>query len=357
VRDATIDWSLPVDGSVADTEWGQERWQPEGERYALPSFTNPPCGFIQSANDPPWVATVPPMTSRDFPRYIFPVGWKELGARGARQRALLHRGTALSREDLEAVVMDVFVPQAYYGIRALRRAFEAHRVVLPALSESAERLDRYLADWDGRAVVDSIAMTIAFYLDRTLPGGIPDVVIEEAEDPIATGEMREPVEPGTGARYGWALEAVAETLMARYGTIEKRWGEVHVIARPDGDVGLPGGCSALRALLGTWHGWWDVDDVLDDDGVERCNFGSRVLRLTELTKQGASVWSLSLTGQGPAAEHPGCPHVRDQSMLYHMLTLKRLPLAHPEIVAEVDERIHASCNHAGHEGIVWAKES
>jgi acyl-homoserine-lactone acylase len=351
VRSDEFDWSKPVDGSIPDTELGDKRWRPNAAEYGLPSFTNPSCGFIQSANDPPWVTTVPALTGTEFPKYVFPDGWRNLGTRGARQRHLLLDTEKLSALDLESLLLDVFVPKAYYGIRALRASFEAAKGTLPELSDAAKELDRILASWDGRAEVESIGMTIAFYLDRILTQGIPEPIVEVTDDPIARPEMREPAGGGGARDYALALEAVGQILQTQYGTLEKKWGDIHVIWRPDGDFGIPGGCNSLRALVGTWHGWWDVDDVVDADGVERCNFGSRVLRLTELGPDVVSVRSISLTGQMPAGEHPGSPHVLDQSTLYARLQLKQLPLTRTDVLADSHETSHALCNHEAVETI------
>src|SRR5205823_8005272 len=102
--------------------------------------------------------------ARDVPPYLFQPGWDRLGSRGARQRQVLAGDGKLTREQLEELVFDVFVPDAYYGVRALRGA---------TLSGRAAELDAILAEWDGKATVDSEAMTIAFYLNRALPDGLP----------------------------------------------------------------------------------------------------------------------------------------------------------------------------------------
>jgi len=342
VRSDEFDWSKPVDGSTAETEWSDEMWRPGAAVYRLPSFVNPACGFIQSANDPPWVATVPGMTETEFPKYVFPDGWRTLGARGARQRQLLYGTKKLSRRDGEGVVLDVFVPKAYYGVQSLRAGVAEAGL---GLTGTAMELDRILESWDGRADVDSVAMTIAFYLDRELRNGLPEPRIAISDDPRANPELRTP-QAGSSAEYVRALEAVAELLMEKYGTVQKRWGEIHVIRRPTGDFGVPGGCNSLRALLGTWRGWWDVPDVMDDDGIERSNFGSRTLRFTELRRDAVTVRSLTITGQVPASEHPESPHLLDQSTLYARLEFKQFPLTLAEVTADAREEDHLHCNHA-----------
>jgi acyl-homoserine lactone acylase PvdQ len=350
VRDDEVDWSRPVDGSFAASEWLEEGWRPGAQVHGLPKFTNPSCGFIQSANDPPWVSTVPGQTQTDFPRYVFPDGWRELGTRGARQREILAGTHKLTQRDAEELVLDIFVPKAFHGIRSLRAAVEEEGV---DLSLAAAELDGVLAGWDGRATVDSVEMTIAFFLDRKLDGGLPGPRVEVHVDPTADPEIVGVPAPGKGRAYARALDAVAEHLTATYGSPQIAWGDIHAISRPMGDFGLPGGCNSLRALVGTWRGWWDVDDVLDPDGIERCNFGSRTLRLTEIGPERVRVRSLSLTGQMPAAEHaPDSPHALDQARLYAQLSFKDVPLDLEEIEAQAREEDHAGCVHRAYEEVV-----
>ena len=346
VRSDALNWSAPVDGGIPEAEWSDQLWRPGASEYALPSLLNPECGFIQSANDPPWTTTVPSLVGRDFPRYLFPEGWRDLGTRGARQRQVLSQRGRLSREQVQALLLDVFVPRAHLGIAALRRRFEAERDRLPPLSAAAERLDALLAGWDGRAEVGSVAMAIAFLLNRALENGLPAPVVQQCDDPQNDPELQEPTEfPTSAGAYARGLEEVAEKLLAEHGTLEKPWGEMHVLPRPRGDIGIPGGANALRALLGAWRGWWDVPEEVDSDGVQRVNFGSRTLRFSELGPQGTSVRSVTITGQIPAGEHPGSPHVTDQSELYARLELKHFPIERDEVEADARATDHVACNH------------
>jgi hypothetical protein len=128
-----------------------------------------------------------------------------------------------------------------------------------------------------------------------------------------------------------------------------------VIDRPEGRFPIAGGCNDLRALCGTWRGWWDVGDELDADGIEWCNFGSRTLRLNELSADGTlRVDSVVVTGQGPAVEHPGSPHSLDQLELFGESRMKRLPVTRDEVAAASQEEDHSKCNHSAHETLVRA---
>jgi acyl-homoserine-lactone acylase len=342
VRDPDIDWSKPVDARLPEAEWGSaggwdaERWVPGDGQHGLPIIHNPSSGFLQNANDPPWVVTVGAEVSDSYPKYLFPDGWRELGTRGARQRAVLAGRDKLDPEQLRELVVDVYVPHAHLGIAALREEARSRALLGDGvLSEDAALVDGTLAEWDGMAAVDSTGMTLAFWLNRVLPGGIPAPVISPTADPSREAEMGPPTVDGAqAAAYVAALTGVAQEMRERYGKIEKPWGEIHGLDRAGDLAALPGGANELRSLSGTWSGWWVGGDHLEADGTERCDFGTRHVRLTRLTPDGVEVHSVSVTGQFPLHEHPGSRHGTDQTELYASLRLKRVPLSPEEIEAE-----------------------
>jgi len=45
----------------------------------LPRVLDPPTGWLQNANDPPWTTTLPPVLDPDdYPAYMAPRGWMGL---------------------------------------------------------------------------------------------------------------------------------------------------------------------------------------------------------------------------------------------------------------------------------------
>jgi acyl-homoserine lactone acylase PvdQ len=348
IRSEEVDWTQILDGTSELTEIGEEAWRPGADDHALPSYRNPASGFIQSSNDASWLSTTPtPATPTEFPAYLFRPGWIELGSRGARQRHLLAGDRKLADEDVFAVMFDAYVPHAHLGIVAYREALAADPTQSGLLSPDARRLDEVLAGWDGDAEVDATAMTIAFWLDRHLDGGIPAPEFELRDDPSTEAEMAPPrLGPNAAADYVSALERTAAKLRDTYGKAAVPWGEVHVFDVPDRAVGIPGGCNSLRALLGAWQGAWDAPDIVDEGGVTHVNFGSHALRAARFGPSGAGVWSCMLGGQIAASEHPGSPHVADQVGMYAEKRLKRLPFGREEVEAQCEDADHRHCNHA-----------
>lgn len=63
------DWAVPVNGSTSATWWSDVHpWE------ELPTIINPPSGFVQNANEPPWTATFPVFTLNpdNYPLYVAP---------------------------------------------------------------------------------------------------------------------------------------------------------------------------------------------------------------------------------------------------------------------------------------------
>jgi acyl-homoserine-lactone acylase len=349
VRDESVDWSGPVDGSVPETEWGTERWRPGAAEHGLPAILNPRGGFIQSANDPPWLSTVPPEETERFPHYVFPEGWRELGLRGVRQRRVLAGPEPFGVAEGERLLYDADVMHARLGLEALGAELARHEDLGARLSPDARRLADVLAAWDGIATRESAGMTAALYVHRALEGGIPVPPVVPTADPVAEPEARPPeVDRRDAERYVLALERAAVTLLEVYGTLERPWGDVHVYVRAGHEVGVAGGSNELRALFVSFRGWWLEPDEIDPDGVERGNFGSRTMRLTQLGEHGARVWSMAAWGQVPMDDAPDSPHGLDQLELYAAQRLKPLPLTLDEVRESAALAQHERCNHASH---------
>ena len=217
---------------------------------------------------------------------------------------------------------------------------------------------------DGRARANGAEMTIAFYLNRALRDGLPRAQVQLNDRPHEISELVEsPTPPRAAEAYSRALEETASVLKDTYGTIRKAWGEIHVFVTPDGLIPAPGGCDELQAVFLSFKGWMGEGDEIDEDGIQRCNFASRTLRLYEVSREAIRVQSVTVTGQGPACEHQGSPHNEDQARLYSDLRLKQLPLTFDEVKAASCPSDHTRCNHRALETIVrplrsyWGSDS
>jgi acyl-homoserine lactone acylase PvdQ len=352
VRDESIDWTRPVDATLPNAEWSEERWTLGSGTHSLPLALDPPSGYIRSANDAPWTAIVPNPIEPSYPSYVVPDGWRRLDARGARQRQLLDGDHVLSRDDIRGLMFDDYIPRAHYGLRALWRAHPDLAADVSSLSDGARRIHEVLEAWDGHARVDSVAMACALHVHRALPDGIPDVAVTLSDSPSERPEMSEPEVPRAAAvAYLRVLEPVADEMLRLYGRVDIPWGEMHRLVRGPVELAVGGGCSELRALFGVWTGWWVGDDVIDEDGRERCLHGSRAMRLTRLAPDGVHLETIMACGQASPPDDPDSPHVLDQSELFARMEMKVVPFARAEIEARARASDHERCNHEWFERI------
>src|SRR5262249_18850489 len=79
-RDPKFDWSKPVDGTIAATEWG------DPEPFdAAPNVVNPKGGWVFNTNDGPWSAAGPESPKQaDYPAYVDRAGENPRGVHAVR---------------------------------------------------------------------------------------------------------------------------------------------------------------------------------------------------------------------------------------------------------------------------------
>ncbi len=80
IRDKNFDWSRPVDGTIAGTEWRGTHTMEE-----IVHVYNPPIGWIQNCNSTPFTVSGPNSPNRsDYPAYMAPDGENFRGVNAVR---------------------------------------------------------------------------------------------------------------------------------------------------------------------------------------------------------------------------------------------------------------------------------
>lgn len=198
-RDASFDWSKPVDGGNPATDW--QGYHPLEE---LPTLTNPSPGFLQNCNATPFLATAEAanLTKADYPFYMAP---EEDNNRSRMSRILLGGERAFSFRDLERVTWDTRVLEADVTLPVLEQEIAARVLPEPRASEVNKAL-RMLQKWDRRSTVDSQAASLYFYWRLAQrQGGIAD-----------------PVD---------AFEHALDLMQDTYGSWQVAWGEINRLQR------------------------------------------------------------------------------------------------------------------------------
>lgn len=150
-RDPSYDWTKPVDGTTAKTEW--QGLHPFSE---LPHAINPPSGFVQNCNQSPFTITDDGNPSvGDYPPYM--VQEKHDDKRRAKVSRMVLR--ELDNATYDKWVEAIFDTTVYWAVVELpryQREFERLKTSQPDLAAKVEPYVKHLCDWD---CVNSIQCT------------------------------------------------------------------------------------------------------------------------------------------------------------------------------------------------------
>jgi len=163
------DWSKPVPGWIAETEWGS--YLPFA---SYPQLGNPAAGFLQNCNNPPWLATkhsgLKPLEPAPYYLRVAPqanAGEEMLNPRGERLFEVLGQSTKFELSDMKALAFDTYVMPADVIVPLLERAY-AGKTGAGGTSDHdpvMHALDRIKA-WDRRSSEDSVAYTYIYFWGR-----------------------------------------------------------------------------------------------------------------------------------------------------------------------------------------------
>ncbi len=228
-RDTKYDWSKPVDGSIAATEW--KGYHPIHETVLS---INPPNGWLQNCNSTPYtVAGDNSPKKENFPAYMAPDGENFRGINAVRTLS------ETPKYDIDKVI------RAGYDTRVA--AFE---VLVPALVKAFEKQVNYsdslfallagpiavLKNWDYRCAENSIATTLAVeWGQKILPAMLRTKIIDDEEaDQVdkanyfaANAKPHELLLP---------LLATINELQNKFGRWQLPWGTINRFQRISSDI-------------------------------------------------------------------------------------------------------------------------
>jgi acyl-homoserine-lactone acylase len=313
------EWSKPVPGWIKETEWGP--YLPF-EQY--PQLTNPPSGFLQNCNNPPWVATknsgLNPLAPTPYYLYKTPkpdAGEEALNTRGERLFQVLGENKKFTLADMKELAFDTTVMPADVIVPLLNRAYAAKPSGDPRVTRALELVKA----WDRRSAEDSVAYPYVYYWGRAYQ----ELVSESKFSRFVHYDRRkidlDSAEEQDAARRAFD-EAVAR-IGKQFGKSEVRWGDINVVVR-----------GGKFPMDGT--GLYDV--LHPDEGVEQengqmyCNDGWGDL-LIVVEGNPKEIWSLLPYGE---SEHPSSPHYNDLAKLHSQRQAKRFWFTPAEILAHTE---------------------
>lgn len=228
-------WAKVVPGNTSKTLW--DGYLPYDE---LPKSLDPPSGFNQNTNEPPWSMTLPELDRSKYPAYIAPE--LTLAYRTKRSLRMLSEEPAFTYEKLLADKHSTRMEMADAILPDLLQA--AQSATDPDVAAAAA----VLARWDRQAETFSRgAVLFEMFAERYFAGDINSKVRVKF-DPLRPLETGYGLADSAGALKSLAL-AAADCRTA-YGSLDVPWGQVYRFA--SGKAELPGnGGSGLVGIFRT----------------------------------------------------------------------------------------------------------
>ncbi|HMF75436.1 MAG TPA: penicillin acylase family protein, partial [Bryobacteraceae bacterium] len=283
-------WSKIVPGDTSKTLWTSYHSFDD-----LPKSIDPPSGFNQNTNEPPWTMTLPELEDSKYPAYMSPPVSTPPTFRTLRSLRLLTESKFISFEQ--------FVANKHSTRMALADA------VLPDLLKAAEASPdanvlaaaALLKKWDHNANADSRgAVLFQVFADRYFGLTAPiDPKLRVKWDPAHPLESSYGLADAGGALP--ALAAAAEDCKKQFGALDVAWGDVYRFSSGSADV--PGNGAGGR--VGVFR---TIQFGKQEGGRHHAVHGETFVCAIEFGKPQRAECALSY---GNASQH-GSPHLEDQ---------------------------------------------
>ena len=306
-------WAGIVRGDSSSNIWNSLH------TYAdMPKTIDPPGGWVQNANDPPWWATFPPVIHpRDYPSYMATLA---MPLRPQRSVRMLREDSSITYDELvrykhstrmelaDRVLDDLVSAAAANGTDAAKRAASVLRQ-WDRSTDNGSRGAVLFAEWwaeYGRRMGAKNRWAVQWDEERPLdtPYGLADTTAALA-----------------------ALDAAAATIETKYAALDVPWGDVYRFRRDSLDLPGNGG----DGLLGIFR---VINYQPAGNNRFRAVGGDSFVAAVEFSNP---VHAMSLVGYGNASR-AGSPHRTDQLPFLSREQLKPVWMTRAEVEAHTERR-------------------
>ena len=309
IRDTAYNWSQPVDGSIAATEW--KGLHPVNE---IVHTINPASGFIQNCNSTPYTVSGSASPLKyNYPAYMAPDGEN---FRGINAVKLLSNQNKFTMQKMIDAGYDRYMAAFEVLVPALIKAYESGNGLSDSMLIALKEPIALLKKWDYYSSNESVATTLAIEWVQLLNNNIRKVYVDIGEaDQVtytkyfaANAKPIDLVEP---------LLRAKTNLEKRYGKWDVAWGTINRFQRINNNLELSFDdkqesvavpfASALWGMLPSYNSS-NFTGTVNRYGIS----GNSFVCVVEF---GAKVKAKSLLAGGNSGD-PRSPHFKDQLEMY-----------------------------------------
>ena len=316
-------WLKPVPGDDPSLVWNQIH--PYSD---LPQALDPPSGWVQSSNGPPWFMAVPFRDPKNDTPYASPrlpggiSGTSPLGWLTPREQSGLRMLSEDGKISFEKLVQDKYSTRSQLAERVLDDLIEAANRYGSTIAKQAAQV---LQTWNRNTDADSQGAAIfEFWAEEMRERGYPGFYAQpfDPQQPLKTPHGLK--DPKAAAE---ALELAANKLTKAARRLDVAWGDLYRFRR--GKIDLPG--NGANDLLGTFRA---IDYSPSSDGRFTSEGGDNFIAVVEF---GPSVRAKVLLTAGNSSD-PSSPHFGDQLVLAARKQLRDAWLTRSEVEQHIEQR-------------------
>ncbi|MEC9260116.1 MAG: acylase [Pseudomonadota bacterium] len=311
-------WKGLVPGDTSEYLWNEIHSYDE-----LPKVINPPSGFVQNANDPPWVATYPPVYKpEDFPDYVAVKG--PMSFRAQQAVKMMVERDKLNFDDFEEIKTST------YALMADRMLDELLAAAAGDEDPDMQAAVKLLSEWDRTFAEDNRAGMLFEAFATEFSGPPPRFLGKNnyktpwsLDAPITT-----PVGLSDAAEAVDMLRVAIAKTKEKYGRIDPRFGDINRFIIEDVNLPGHGGFGNLGAF--NVITWMDPDG----DGIREPYHGETWVSMVEFS---TPIKAKGMMAYGNSRQKDS-QHYSDQLQFLHNDEYRTLWLQRDEIEANAESK-------------------